>query len=117
MPDDKVSGEASEECRVALQVAMKVIGERCGMGFGDGLEAATFDSELSVSPPKEILEIAHNDSKMSRKEKIDAVKDKWSTKLAEGWVKSVLPYLKEGTKEYKQAVESMATKVAEGIVD
>lgn len=113
MSDNEISGEASEECRVALQVALKVIGERCAMG----LETPDFETGLSVLPPEEILEIAHRHSKMSREEKIDAIKKEWAINLAKEWIKSTWPYLKEGTDEYERAVDSMATSAAEGIVD
>lgn len=105
METDKTDKEREEACSIALEAAMSVIREECGEG-----------TELMVPPPREVM-MVREDRILSQEEKIAQVeKSLWAQRLAQGWVKAVMSYLKPGTDEYDRAVESMARKVAVGLV-
>lgn len=111
--ESEISGEASEECRVALQVAMKVIGERCGSTIADG-RGERVRQPFEVIP-KEVLDIAQGKS-LNRDKKIKKIKDTWGIAYAKDFVRDIVG-IEPGTDIYDNAVNQMATKVAEEIVD
>lgn len=108
METDKEQKER-EICSIAMEAAMSVVREQCG-------EGTELDSGVMVPPPREVM-MVREDKGLSQEEKIEEVeKSLWARRLSEGWVKAVMSYLKPGTEEYDRAVESMAHKVAVGLV-
>lgn len=108
METDKEQKER-EICSIAMEAAMSVVREQCG-------EGTELDTGVMVPPPREVM-MVREDKELSQEEKIEEVeKSLWARRLSEGWVKAVMSYLKPGTEEYDRAVESMAHKVAVGLV-
>lgn len=100
--------ENNEKCSLAMEAALSVLSESCS---GDGSPIGIMEPA-----PQELLDIRDDDI-MSQSEKIEKVESSsWAQKLSKGLVKSVKPHLKSGTEEYDEAVNSMAHKVAVGLV-
>lgn len=109
METDKDRKQREEACSIAFEAAMSVVREQCG-------EGTELDMGVMVPPPGEVV-MVREDKELTQEEKIEQVeKSLWARRLAEGWVKAVMSYLKPGTDEYDRAVESMAHKVAVGLV-
>ncbi len=109
MDTDKEEKEREQACSIAMEAAMSVVREQCG-------EGTELDMAVMVPPPGEVM-MVREDKELSQEEKIEQVeKSLWARRLAEGWVKAVMSFMKPGTEEYDRAVESMAHKVAVGLV-
>lgn len=109
METDKKEKDREEACSIALEAAMSVVKEQCG-------EGTELDIGVMTPPPEEVM-MVREDKELSQEEKIEQVeKSLWARRLAEGWVKAVMSYMKPGTEEFDRAVESMAHKVAVGLV-
>lgn len=109
----KKLSESSDECKVALQAAMDLIGEKCGIV---SLRTKTLELYgLKVTVPAEVTEVASSNPNLTRAERVEAIsKSQW----AKGWAGGMIDLVSPGLtgKEREEALERLSVKLAERVV-